>query len=287
MRHLLLFTLGTLCLSSCYQPAEDIEQSQSETNYTRKFNFSVKGAFAQDVAPMTRANDYMIADGVEMTDLWIVDYAGGSIRQEVHQIKTDDDFGQPSLNLTLGTHHVLFLASRGAEPSYKDGVVKWSKPLDTFYCDYEVTVVKTSNGNRAVTLDRVASKLVLNIEDAMPQGTTSIRMIPSVWYDGWDMISGKPVAAADYEQTFSIPSSMPGKAGSSFSSWSLSGADEWTSDITYTSYAGDVVNASVSLNDAPFVANRATIYNGSMYSNTSAAAIQLNSSWLTSYEGVY
>ena len=288
------------------------EETPVTEEYSKKFTFTIKGDFANpqfcdvedgdisvpvsydritegygDSQRMSRANQYMTADGVEMTDMWVVDYKDGSIQQSIHQSNTDADWGAPTMSLTLGTHHVLFLASRGTEPAYNDGVVTWAKPHDTFYCDYEVTVAKTSNGNRAVTLDRVATKLMLTINDIVPVGTTTITMQPSKWYNGWNMLTGTPIAATDYTQTLSIPASWGGLTNRSAVSWSLSSADEWLTDLHYTSYAGTAVNGEILIKDAPLKANRTTKYAGNFYSNAEASSVTLNAEWLADYEGVY
>lgn len=307
-----LFTM-TMVMCSCgelelpeVQPEED-----TPTEYQKKFTFTIKGDFANpefvcgedanivlgneytsdDISysqRMSRANTYMTADGAEMTDMWVVDYKDGDIVQSIHQKNTDADWGTPQMSLTLGTHHVLFLASRGSEPSYSNGIVTWSKPLDTFYTDYEVVVVKTSNGNRAVTLNRCATKLTIGIDDAIPAKTSQINISAPKWHDGWNMITGEPVAAqSGLSRTFDIPSSWIGSTGASLSVWSLSPTDEWTTDVTVASFAGTTENAKAEIRDVPLKANRVTTYHGSLYSTTSSNSVQLSTDWLPQYEGIY
>lgn len=306
-----LFFMLPLCLCACGEielpehqaPNEEVPEVEE---YTKNFTFTVKGDFStmQDddedeviqvgmhdkyvEGPMfspKRANQYMTADGVEMTDLWVVDVVGGEIVQTLHQQPADDDWGAPQMSLTLGTHHIKFLASRGAEPTFSDGSVTWSRPLDTFFTDYEVTVVKTSNGNRAVTLDRVAAKLQLFIDDAIPTGTTTFTTDAATWFCGWDMVKGEPIAST-YSREFSVPTSWLGQSGASLTLWSLSGADEWTTDVQLTSKAGATQNASATIT-APMKANRATVMHGNLYSANSSTSISLNDEWLPQYEGVY
>ena len=261
MAGLSLLSCNRVELIDKYEPDE---WDDTTLTYAKRFNFTIKGDFLNPefAEGGTRANAYMTADGSEMTDMWVVDYKGGEIQQSIHQSNSDEDWGAPTMSLTLGTHHVLFLASRGTEPAYNEGIVTWAKPHDTFYCDYEVTVVKTSNGNRAVTLDRVATKLNLVITDVVPVGTSAITLEPTTWYNGWNMLSGEPVAADGYVQTLTIPASWGGKTERTCASWSLSGADEWQADLHYTSYAGSEKNGEVLIEDAPFRANRATTYRG-------------------------
>ena len=295
-RFLLTVLLGGLCSCEHIEFVSGTDTPAPTETEAKNFTFTIKGDFTnpefstvpdESSSVTTRSNAYMTADGVELTDMWVIDYKGGTIVQQLHQYNTDDNWGAPTMSLTLGTHHILFLASRGIEPAYNEGIVTWAKPYDTFYCDYEVTVVKTSNGNRAVTLDRVATKVNLVIEDVVPVGTTSIVLEPSVWYNGWNMLTGVPVAAANYQQTLAIPASWGGKTERMASSWSLSAADEWVTDLHYTSYVGVEKNGEVLIEGAPLKANRATNYMGNFYSNVGESNVSLNAEWLTAYEGVY
>lgn len=290
MKKLMIAAIG-LMVASCSQIELPEAEMEGQTGESRKFTFTVKGDFLspefREGGPR-KANAYMTADGVEMTDLWVVDVVGGDIRQSLHQVSTDADWGAPTMSLTLGTHHVMFLASRGQGAVYADGVVSWAKPLDAFYLDYEVTVTKTSNGNRAVTLQRCATKATIYVEDAIPAGTTIISVMPTRWYTGWNMLTGEPVGAPDgYGVTFSLPAQYVGVSGTNYSVWSLSGEDEWLTDICVTSMAGAGANASAVIADAPMKANRTTIYRGALYSGSEQSSVQLNSDWLVNYEGVY
>lgn len=324
---LLAAILGcTIAFSSC-EKAEDtslnVNISTEDWKETKNFTFTIKADFQNPdfsaPAPSTDAefgisnepssstqlaktravSDYMVADGVEMTDLWVLDCvatvpeasaSGLTIKQSLHQTPSDSNWGEPSLALTLGTHHILFLASRGQNPTYADGIVTWTKPLDTFFLDYEVTVVKTSNGNRAVTLQRIATRLQLSVEDAIPTGTTTISLSPAKWYNGFNMLNAQPVASEGYTLPFSISSSQWNRTGLLLSMWGLSPADEWTTDITITA---TVPEASASgsttaiLGAAPFLPNRTTRYTGNLFSNATQSSITLSSDWLPNYEGIY
>lgn len=309
MKRILLFfaAYGFVACGQLELP-EGVEQIEQVTEYTRKFTFTVKGDFHNEnfsspdtycviagCAPTdswgganrrAAQNQYMVADGVEMTDLWVVDVKDGQIIQSVHQSPSDEDWGSPQMSLTLGTHHVLFLASRGQGATYADGVVTWNKPLDTFYKDYEVTVVRTSNGNRAVTLDRVATKLQVVVDDAVAAGTTSITLSPTTWYTGWNMLTASPVAG-DYEGVFPISSSQWGGKGLELNMWSLSGTAEWVTDVAITSKAGNNTNAEATISDAPLKANRVSRLSGVLYSATSSTGVSLNTDWTAQYTGVY
>ena len=158
MKRLFIMALAVATLTACEK--EIITEEEDETvsdgsaiEKTKKFTFTVKGDFTDEWKPVTRG--YLSADGKDMTDLWVMDYVGGQLVQQIHQSdNTAEDFGRPVMNLSYGTHHVYFVASRGSSPvlNTTDGTITWSSVRDTFWKDYEVSVVSTSNGNRAVTL---------------------------------------------------------------------------------------------------------------------------------------
>jgi len=156
MKKYMLMALAVAAITACEKV--DIPDNASEEpasvveGKTKKFTFTVKGDFGTP----TFTRGYLQADGKDMTDLWVLDYVDGVLVQQVHQTNDDDDFGTPTMNLAYGVHHVYLVASRGATPTLntESHMISWSAVRDTFWKDYEVSVVATSNGNRAVTLCR-------------------------------------------------------------------------------------------------------------------------------------
>lgn len=266
---------------------------------TKKFTFTVKGdfgnpEFVEGGGATTRA--YMQADGVDMTDLWVVDVmadadAGGTVTGTVVQTKhltpADAEWGAPVLQLKLGTHHVMFLASAGVGGQYSEGVVTWTKMKDTFYKDYEVTVAKTSNGNRAVTLDRVSTVLNLTIDDAIAEGVTEIKFTPATWYTGWNMLTGEAVSNAYYTSSVSIPASYIGMTGVQMNVWGLSGATEWTTNVGVSATKNGTTVSGTTIENAPFKANRKTKYHGMLFGTRGNVTLTLSDEWSADYEGEF
>lgn len=258
----------------------------------KKFTFTVKGdfgnpEFVEGGGAATRA--YMQADGVDMTDLWVVDVmsdASGTsaVVQTKHLTPADAEWGAPVLQLKMGTHHVMFLASAGVGGQYSEGVVTWTKMKDTFYKDYEVTVAKTSNGNRAVTLDRVSTVLNLTIDDAIAEGVTEIKFTPATWYTGWNMLTGEAVSNAYYTSSVSIPASYIGQEGVQMNVWGLSGATEWTTNVGVSATNNGTPVSSTTIENAPFKANRKTKYHGMMFGTKGNVTLTLSDEWSADYE---
>ena len=284
MKKIVLTALCGIVLASC-QTADiepvvsNAEESSIVSKDGKKFVFTVKGDFG--AAAFTRA--YLQADGKEMTDLWVYDYVDGQLVQKLHQTPTDENWGKPEMILPYGQHHVYFVASRGTEPSVNetDHIISWGSVRDTFWKDYEVSVVTTSNGNRAVTLDRVVTKLRLTVKDEVPANCAQLSVTPSVWYYGLDYVTGSAVSAQSQEMTVDIPSSYVGTSGQLMASFfSISSPDEWTANVSVKAKnsAGGVLG-SVNILGAPFKANRATEYSGNLFGSGGSLNIHINEDW--------
>jgi hypothetical protein len=299
MKKLFIMALAVAMLTACEkeimnEKAEDsvvVTDDQGNVLPTKKFSFTLKGDFTSEWKSVTRANEYMSADGKEMTDVWVLDYMGGTLIQQLHQTNTDEDFGVPVMNLAYGSHHVYFIASRGtgADLNTTTHTISFSKVLDTFYKDYEVSVVATSNGNRAVTLDRVVTRLRLTFTDAISADAATINFAPHTWYYGYDYIAGTPAAAAtDQVVSITIPSDNLGKTGIQANLFGFSTADAWTTDVAINSKKSDqTIIGQATLLDVPFKANRISEMSGPLFGTEGTMTLSLNGSWDDAYEGTW
>ena len=285
MKKIVLFALCAIAFASCQkgvetpEPAEPEEWGYIDISKAKKFTFTIKGDFG--AAAFTRA--YLQADGKEMTDLWVYDYMDGHLVQKLHQTPEDAAWGKPEMTLAYGQHHVYFVASRGTEPSVNetDHIISWGSVRDTFWKDYEVSVVSTSNGNRAVTLDRVVTKLRRTVNDEVPATCAQLSVTPSVWYYGLNYVTGSAVSAQSQEMTVEIPSSYVGTSGQLMASFfSVSAPDEWTTNISVKAKTSDGgVLGSVNISGAPFKANRATEYSGNLFGSGGTLDVSVNEAW--------
>jgi hypothetical protein len=295
MKKYLFLALCAALFASCEAPVIEGEDSTvssaSADGKTKKFTFTLKGDFSTDWKPVTRG--YLQADGKDLTDVWVLDYDGeGNLLQQLHQDdNTATDFGQPVMNLAYGQHHVYFIASRGTGATLNTDAktITFTKVLDTFYKDYEVTVVSTSNGNRAVTLDRVVTKLRLIFNDAIPADAATFNVTPATWYYGINYATGAPCAAATSQTvTINIPSTSIGVTGESVNVFGFSTATEWNTDVDVNSKTsgGDVLG-SATIANVPFKANRVSEYNGPLFSSGGSLTMSLNTSWNDSHTGTW
>ena len=272
--------LTGLLAAACEKPVLGLVEDESEdVKLAKNFTFTVKGDF--NAATFTRG--YLTSEGKDMTDLWVFDYMDGVCVQSVHQTADDADWGTPKMSLSYGSHHVYFVASRGegATLDAEGHTIIWTGPRDTFWKDYEVSVTNTSNGNRAVTLDRVATKLKMTVNDEVPDGCAAVVVTPARWYYGWDYVNGVAVAAQQTERRVAVPESYIGTAGQmSVSIFGLSGADEWVTNVSIQAQDADGgVLGSATITGAPFKSNRGTEYSGNLFGSSGGLDVSVNATW--------
>lgn len=272
---------GLLC-AACN--SDDVEVSESRT-----ITFNVQGDFLLSTQDMTRALE---ADGKTMTDVWVLDYVGGELKQQLHQTSDDADLGSPTMDLTLGTHHIYFVASRGAGASLNTTThtLTFTSVRDTFWKDYEITISGgTSSGNRSVTLDRIVTKLKLTFTDAIPEGAATFNVTPSSWYYGVDYTTGEPLEATSNSTiTVNIPSSEIGVVNEAVSIFGFSSATEWTTDVAVDCKTSDSsVLGSATIEAAPFVRNRVSEYTGPLFTAGGGMTLSLNTEWDESFQGTW
>jgi hypothetical protein len=227
-----------------------------------------------------------------MTDLWIFDYVGAELKQSVHQSSTDATFGSPSLSLDYGDHTFYFVASRGTGAILNTDAhtMTFTKVLDNFWNDYAVTITGgTASGSRTVALDRIVTKLKVVFSDAIPTGSATFNVTPSVWHYGFDYTTGNPTAAtASQNIVVNIPNASIGVAGESVSIYGFSGMTEWQTDVAVDckTSGGDVLG-SATITSAPFVRNRVSEYTGPLFGDNGSMTLSLNTDWTTSHTGTW
>ena len=288
--------VAALCFSACStdEPTANLT-ARIKTDTTEMkhviITFNCRGFdFSTEPFAETRALE---ADGKAMTDLWVLDYPNGQTAPtiQIHQTSSDEDFGSPTLNLAVGSHHVYFIASRGQDATIDTDAhtITFGKVRDTFYMDYEINVTATSNGSRSVTLERIVTKFTAIITDAIPEGAATFNMTPSQWYYGWDYVAGTPTTATTSQAiTINIPASEIGKTDESLNVFGFSSDTEWTTDIALdckTSTGSILGTATIS--DVPLKVNRITTFSGPLFSANGLTTVSLSTDWQKDYTGTW
>ena len=283
-QHILTAIAVATILTACNSDNDAIPD-----NTPVKMTFAMTGDFQLTAHDFTRS---MEADGKDMTDVWVLDYVGGELKQQLHQTSDDADFGSPTMGLSLGTHHIYFIASRGAGASLNTTThaLTFTSVRDTFWKDYEITISSgTSSGNRSVALDRIVTKLKLTFTDAIPEGAATFNVTLSSWYYGIDYTTGEPYeATANGTITVNIPPSEIGVVNESVSIFGFSSATEWTTNIAINcKAANNDVLGSATITSAPFVRNRVSEYTGPLFGDNGSMTLSLNATWDDSYTGTW
>ena len=277
-----------MCVLSLFSCADDDQPVVNYQSETVPITFACSGDFTLSTQAMTRSLE---ADGKELTDIWILDYQGTNILQQLHQVSTDIDFGTPTLNLSVGSHNLYFIASRGASPtlSTADHTITFGKVLDTFYKSISLDVSATSGGTQTITLERCVTKLKIVFEDEIPTGAASFNVTPTTWYYGIDYTTGLPTDATPSQAiTVNIPSSSIGKSGESVNIYGFSGIDEWATNITLDCKASDnSILGNATITTAPLKRNRITSFSGPLFSGQSAMTLALSSDWIPEYTATW
>ena len=284
MKKIILMPFVALCVCSCADDSQPVVNEVESVPVT----FACQG-FEIDTRPMTRGE--LTADGKAMTDIWILDYIGDDLTQQLHQVSTDADFGTPTMNLSVGHHNIYFVASRSTSPTLDTDArtLTFGRVLDTFYKSLSLNVSATSAGAQAVTLDRIVTKLKLTFEDPIPDGAASFNVTPAQWYYGINYVTGIPTTPTTSQNIpVSIPSSYIGLTDQSLSIYGFSPADEWTTDIAFNCKASDnSVLGQATITAAPMQRNRITSYSGPLFSGNSAMTLAISADWLTSYQATW
>lgn len=279
MKKVLIIAALVMGFASC---GKDVNVEEAGA---KKVAFDVQGNWNSPV--FTRGS--LSADGKEMTDLWLFDYVDGVLVQSLHQVSTDADFGTPAPTLSYGEHRIYFVVSRGTSPVINGTVISWGSVRDTFWKSMAVSVGGASASAYSVALDRVVTKLKITATDAVPDGTATVVVLPGTWYAGIDYLTGQPADMRDNEEmSVAVPDSYIGTTGLAVSFFGFSTAAEWTTPLTVSARDADNdIIGMVNVAAAPFMANRATEFSGSLFSTSGAFTITLNDEWDTPWTGTW
>jgi hypothetical protein len=278
MRKVLFLAAACIVLAACEKSADNAAEGKDVT-------FAMSG-WETEVEPLTRSS--LVADGQALTDVWVLDYVGGELKQQLHQVSTDADFAEPTLTLAYGEHTIYFVASRGVDPVLNTTAhsLTFGKVRDTFWKAYNCTVTGSSVSNIAVTLDRVVTRMRVNITDVVDANATTLLLKQSKWYLGLDYLNGEPTAeSTDYVSSVTIPDSYKGQTGLQASIFGFSAATNWSTDVIIECRKADNgVIGSASVDDVPFTRNRTSVLSGKLFSHGGNVAVAIETDWLDAFE---
>lgn len=273
----LLMAVAALLTISC----EKADLSLLNQEKVKEITFCMAGDLQAEQQPMTRA---LTADGKTLSDLWLLDYdQDGNLLQQLHKTADDADQQSPTMALTYGTHTIYAIASRGtgAELSTENKTVTWATTSDTFWASTQLTVSASSSATQEIQLARVATKLQVVVNDAMPATVTTVDVTPQTWYYGLDYTTGEATApATSTPRTMTIPAAKAGQTGVALNLYGLSPAADWTTNISITAKDAEGNTLGTASKQAvPMARNRVTRLSGSLFASTRALSLAMADTW--------
>lgn len=127
------------------------------------------------------------------------------------------------------------------------------------------------------------------MNDKVADDAASVVITPQHWYYGINYVTGEPVADRQEDRVINIPQSYKGTEGQlAVSIFGISGADEWTTDVTVSSRDADndIMGRAV-ISSVPFKRNRVTEYSGNLFSAGGGMSVSLDDTWEQSYTGTW
>lgn len=288
MKKLMLALTAALLLSSCSK--EELEVPRGGTEITVQtdsieplvtITFAFSEAFTLQPMDETITRSTSLAQS-DMTDLWLFDYVSGSCVNTIHLTPSDDGWSAPSASFTLGAHDVYFVASRGsgAVVDQEACTIVWTKVRDTFRGHLSLTVTSGTAPSQTVTLSRAVARLRVNVNDAIPTGTSQIVIKPNDWFYGLNYVTGIAVESKNDEIAINVPSSYIGTTGLSLSCFSIAGSDEWQTAINVKALDADAnVLGQVNIANATFIKNISTEYSGMLFGGHATMDVALSDTW--------
>lgn len=288
MKRLFLTACAVAAIAAITSCSNDISVLSGSPAETKAIAFALDGDWQGIDEPFTRS----AVAGSSMTDVWVLDYMGGVLKQQVHQASGDTDFGSPTLSLSYGEHTLYFIASSGDNPVLNTNAhtLGFGAVRDTFWESVNVNVASGTAANQSVTMNRIVTKLAIQPTDEIPANINTITIAPATWHLTFDYLTGLPTAAStDYSRTMAIPDNYKGTAGTlKINLLGFCGTSDFTTNVSVT--AKDADNNTIgyaAISNAPMKRNRACRFSGTLFGNSNGLTMNVDDTWLTDYEGTW
>ena len=301
----LLMPTMTSCESFHLQDEQQQEQPAGKAHVKLRFvSASQPSSFAKAaVAPMfdatTRAS--LVANGKELTDLYILDYdkATGKLLQVLHQTNTAADFAEPDLTLDYGEHVLKVVATRSQEPTLWDAEnITWQvepniltpvtatqpvmltslKTSDTFGAEKEVSVGIGKATTVSIALDRLVAKLVVNSTDVFPDDCTTITLDMQE-YKSLSWATMDVMEAVGNQRTVDVQG-YRGTTGTTFAFYLLTPKAGYQTDVTLTTNRTEgAPYSAITMENVPLERNKVTTITGPLYKHGQSFQVTVNDTW--------
>jgi len=131
-----------------------------------------------------------------------------------------------------------------------------------------------------VELQRVATRLKINITDEVPTSLASLSITADTWHCGIDAKSGHPTTATARISNITVPTSYQGTTGQlSASIFGIAG-DDFTTDVSITAYDSDNHQiVAVSVDNVTINRNVTTQLTGPLFTRQPVFGLNLAEDW--------
>lgn len=272
---ILFFIVLSILFISC---SSDNNILPNENQIQKTITFNLLGNF----------NISTRADIDEAEDILILDYLQGQCIQVIHQTKGDNNFGNPSINLSYGSHNLYFLVSKGKDIDLQTDlcIVSWRKVGDTFWATKSIYVDNNTSSSISITLNRVSTLLEIQSTDRIPNNKNYIEVTCQKWSNSFNYIMGKSsslgVSTIKYE--------LRNTDYLDFIMYGISSNTEYISEVSISYYSTEGFVKSQVFPEVPFMANRVTRITGPVFGQPTSneygcnILLKLNTEWDSIYQ---
>ena len=271
----LLSAVACLIFVSC------IQNTPIETRKTKKVVFYVQ-TIKVSTEPMQirhaeemRAPIYDDEGGQELTDLYFL--VDGELA--CHQQNSQADFGTIEIELEYGDHDVTVVATRSDGQKLTNGVLEAEALKPTFGLHERITILDTDD-SFVLEITRITASLLVDINDAIPEGASFVRIQIADKYD--DLSVSDFSGVNSYAYTKDIPiDGMVGNTGVVLSIAMLCPQylHAYSTDVDITIYneSGCVISHHA-IGDVPIKSNTKTRIFGDFFTPMSFS-VMVNYDW--------
>lgn len=260
--------LAASIITSCSDNTDHFTDAGNMVQITLRAN-----TMTVDKEDMTRAT---LSDESQ-TDLWV--YDGTTLL--THQTSTDTDFGQPTLNLTYGTHSLRVISTRIANATISaDGILTGDSPRQTFANTLSLEVTPSTSATQTIELQRQTYQLTVMADDAWPADYGKLEVTIDPDYTSLNTQTFTGIAyTSTYTRSATPPSTWAGKTGCNVAFHGFTPSPtEYTTTVTITLYKADnqTVLQQHTVSDVPLQRNYKTTIHGALFAKEPQLSISVS-----------
>ena len=263
-----------LCVSCIQNPPTEARRTKKVLFYIQTLKVATEPMQISRVDGM-RAPIYDDEGGQELTDLYF--FVDGELA--CHQQNSQTDFGTVAIELEYGDHDVTVVATRSDGQQLTNGVLEVEALKPTFGIREHITVLDV-NDSFVLEITRITASLLVEINDAIPEGASFVRIHIADKYDDLSVSDFSGVNAYAYTKDIPIDG-MVGNTGVVLSIAMLCPqylyAYSTDVDITIYNESGGVISRHA-ISDVPIKSNTKTRIFGDFFSPMSFSVL-VNYDW--------